>query len=167
MKEKKSILLYLNYLIAFMVGAVISIMVVFNTALGQATTNEVSIAINQIVGIVTLTLIMLLGRNSTTINPQREKSAWWQWFGGFFGLGVISINYYSVSYAGTTIAMAAAVFGQCIMGVIFDLTGWMGMQKEKLSKRKLLSIAISLIGVLIMLFWPRDNTSLKVILFDS
>lgn len=38
-------------LISFITGAIISVMVTFNTELGTLTTNEVSITINQIVGI--------------------------------------------------------------------------------------------------------------------
>ena len=167
MKEKNSILQYINYVIAFLVGGVISVMVVFNTKLGQATTNEVSIFINQIVGIIALTLIMVIGRRNPTINPKREKSAWWQWFGGLFGLLVLSINYYSVSYAGTTIAMAASVLGQCLMGVVFDITGWMGMERQKISKRRIISLVISIVGILVMLFWPSTSMSTKVVLFGS
>ena len=62
-----------------MTGAVISVMVVFNTKLGEATTNEVSITVNQIVGIVTLTAIMLLFRKSRTVNPPRASAPWYLW----------------------------------------------------------------------------------------
>lgn len=165
MKEKKSLLGYINYVVAFLVGAVISLMVVFNTKLGQSTTNEVSIFINQIVGIVTLTIIMVIGRKNPTINPVREKSAWWQWFGGLFGLLILTINYYSVSYTGTTIAMAAAVLGQCLMGLVFDITGWMGMSKQKITRRKIVSLLVSLLGIGVMLFWQSSTLSLKVVLF--
>ena len=41
-------------LISFITGAIISVMVTFNTELGTLTTNEVSITINQIVGIITV-----------------------------------------------------------------------------------------------------------------
>lgn len=165
MIEKRTLIQYIDYIIAFAVGAVISIMVVFNTELGKVTTNEVSIAVNQLVGIIALTIIMLLGHKSQKINPKREKSAWWQWFGGLFGLGVITINYYSVSNAGTTIAMATSVLGQCLMGVVFDLTGWMGMKKEPITNRKILSLIISALGIAIMLFFQLDRNNLSATLF--
>lgn len=153
------------YICTFLIGAIIAVMVVFNTNLGILTTNEVSIAINQVVGIVSITIVMAFGHRSSQINPKREKSAWWQWFGGIFGLGVITINYYSVSNAGTTIAMAAAVLGQCIMGTIFDITGWLGMKRIPLSKRKIVSLLLSLIGILVMLFSNSEKTSMSTTLF--
>ena len=109
----------------------------------------------------TITLIMWIGHNSPRVNPPRQKSLWWQWFGGLFGLGVISINYYSVSRAGTTIAMAAAVLGQCLTGVILDCTGWLGIKKIKISTKKIVSLALSLFGIAIMLFWRQDGSSLN------
>ena len=143
-------------ILAFLTGAVISVMVVFNTLLGAATTNEVSITVNQIVGIVLLSVIMLVFRNNRIVNPVRKKAPWYLWGGGLLGLIVISCNYFSVLGAGTTISMAAAVFGQCLMGVVFDMTGLMGMQKRKITGRKIISLCISLLGILTMFVFSPD-----------
>ncbi|MDY5931843.1 MAG: DMT family transporter [Candidatus Ornithospirochaeta sp.] len=150
---------YAYCLISFLTGAVISVMVVGNTALGNATSNEVSIIINQIVGIALLSAIMLLGRKNQTINPPRRKAGWYLWFGGILGLVVITCNYYSVTGAGTTIAMASAVFGQCLAGLFFDLTGLMGMEKHRITGRRLASIAVSFAGILLMFALSEDGIS--------
>lgn len=163
MKEKNLRIIY--YLSAFLVGAVISVMVVFNTSLGIATNNSISIAINQITGIVVLTLIMLAFPHNKTVNPERKPAHWWQWFGGLFGLMVISINYFSVKEAGTTIAMASAVLGQCVMGLIYDVSGFMGMEKRKVGMRKIISLLISLLGIAIMLLFPGSSNSRSSFIF--
>ena len=147
------------YPISFLTGAIISVMVVFNTALGEATTNEVSITINQITGIIALSLVMLLFRKDKTINPERKPAPWYLWGGGIFGLIVITCNYFSVRGAGTTIAMAAAVLGQCLMGLVFDKTGLMGMEKREAGWRKAVGIAVSFIGILVMLFLSGNRIS--------
>ncbi len=152
------------YAAAFLVGAVISVMVIFNTMLGTATNNSISIMINQIVGIILISLIMAAFPKSEIVNPERKPSHWWQWFGGLFGLAVISINYFSVKGAGATIAMAAAVLGQCIMGLIFDITGLMGMEKHGVSRRKALSLIISMAGIIIMLAAPAENGAHSVMI---
>ena len=54
----------LYYIISFITGAVISIMVTFNTEAGRITSSEVSLIVNQIVGIITLEAIMLLARKN-------------------------------------------------------------------------------------------------------
>ena len=149
----------LCYPLAFITGVIISVMVIFNTALGEATTNEVSITVNQIVGIAALSIVMLSFRNSRTVNPPRSKAPWYLWGGGLFGLVVITCNYFSVRGAGTTIAMAAAVFGQCLMGMIMDITGLMGMKKRKVGGWKALGAAVSFAGILIMLFLQETSVN--------
>lgn len=153
------------YIAAFLTGAIISVMVVFNTALGTVTNNSISITINQITGIVILSLIMLLGKNSSVINPPRESAPLYKWFGGLFGLAVISINYFSVKATGAAIAMASAVLGQCLMGLVFDLTGFMGMKKRELKAKKALSLGVALIGIAIMLLSPNDRKDSHFYLF--
>lgn len=153
------------YIAAFMTGVIISVMVIFNTQLGNATNNSLSITINQITGIVLLSLIMLLGRKNEIINPKREHAPWYNWFGGLFGLLVISINYFTVTATGAAIAMASAVLGQCIMGLLFDITGLMGMKKRSLTKNKILSLSVALVGIIIMLLSPRDGKSSSLFSF--
>lgn len=155
----------INYILAFISGAVISVMVVCNTELGLRTSNNVSIAVNQFVGILTLTAIMVAGRGNKTINPTRQSAPLWRWFGGLFGLFILTINYFSVKEIGATISMASAVLGQCIMGVVFDLTGFMGMEKRKLSTRKILSLVVSFAGILFMLVFSGKNDLGEVVLF--
>ncbi len=140
----------LPYLIAFITGGVISIMVIFNTEFGRLTSSEVSLTINQITGIVTLTLIMLCFPKSGLVNPKIKKAPWYLFFGGLFGVLIISANYIGVTKTGATIAMAGAVFGQSLTGLVMDLTGLMGVKKQQIGIRRWIGLAICLIGIAIM-----------------
>lgn len=150
----------LLYLTPFLTGAVISLMVICNNQLGNATTNEVSLIINQITGIVLLTLILAAGRNNPVIAPKRSSAKWYMYFGGLFGIAVMVFNFYSVNHLGATLAMAAAVFGQSAMGLVFDLTGLMGMQKQKIPAMKWVAIAVSFSGILVMSIFSDGRFSL-------
>lgn len=143
---KKSIF----YLISFLTGAVISVMVVANTELGRITTNEVSLIVNQAIGVVLTTFILLAGRKNVLINPARQKSRWYMYFGGLFGICVMVCNFYSVLNVGSALAMAAAVFGQSITGLVTDLFGLFSMPKRKQSMLKWISLALSFTGIFIM-----------------
>lgn len=143
---KKSIF----YLISFFTGAVISVMVVANTELGRITTNEVSLIVNQAIGVVLTTFILLAGRKNVLINPARQKSRWYMYFGGLFGICVMVCNFYSVLNVGSALAMAAAVFGQSITGLVTDLFGLFSMPKRKQSTLKWISLALSFTGIFIM-----------------
>lgn len=143
---KKSIF----YLVSFLTGAVISVMVVANTELGRITTNEVSLIVNQAIGVVLTTFILLAGRKNVLINPARQKSRWYMYLGGLFGICVMVCNFYSVLNVGSALAMAAAVFGQSITGLVTDLFGLFSMPKRKQSKLKWISLALSFTGIFIM-----------------
>ena len=157
---KKSIF----YLISFLTGAVISVMVVANTELGRITTNEVSLIVNQATGVVLTTFILLAGRKNVLINPARQKSRWYMYFGGLFGICVMVCNFYSVLNVGSALAMAAAVFGQSITGLVTDLFGLFSMPKRKQSKLKWISLALSFTGIFIMSLSQSDSFKLVYIL---
>ena len=140
----------INYLLSFITGAVISVMVIFNTELGAVTTTEISTMVNQIVGIISLTILMVLLRKNNKLCPKREKSHWYMYFGGIFGLFILTFNFYTVLEIGATLAMALAVFGQSATGLFFDLTGLFGMEKKNITKQKWLSLAVSFMGILVM-----------------
>ena len=145
------------YITAFLTGVVISVMVVANTNLGVATTNEVSMIVNQAIGVVLVSAILLAGRRSPVICPPRTASRWYMYFGGIFGIFIMIANFYSVSHVGAGLAMAAAVFGQSITGLVLDLTGAFGMQKRTITRTKALSIAVSFLGIVVMSL-SRDGT---------
>lgn len=149
---------------SFLTGAVISLMVVANTRLGSATTNEVSMIVNQAIGVVLTTVILVAGRKSTLINPPRRPSRWYMYFGGLFGVVVMICNFYSVLGVGATMAMAAAVFGQSLMGLLMDLFGLFGMQKRKTGGKKWISVAVSFAGILMMVPASESPASLAYIL---
>ncbi|MDY4610414.1 MAG: DMT family transporter [Sphaerochaetaceae bacterium] len=138
--------------LVFVTGAVISIMVVFNTEFGVATTMGVSLMVNQAVGIFVITMIMWGGRHNRKFNPQRKKSPWWLWFGGLFGFAILNLNYVTIVNIGASLAMATAVFGQSLSALVFDLTGLLGMPKVGLDRRKLLALAVSASGIVVMAF---------------
>ncbi|MBI9095845.1 MAG: DMT family transporter [Sphaerochaeta sp.] len=134
----------------FLTGMVISVMVVANTQLGVEVTMGVSLIINHIIGLVFLSLLLWAGKDNKAINAKRRSAPLYLWFNGVFGLAILNCNYYTIIYTGASLAMASTVFGQSFFSVIFDLTGFMGMKKRKLSPKKMASLGISAVGIIIM-----------------
>ncbi len=134
----------------FLTGMVISVMVVANTQLGLQVTMGVSLIVNHIIGLVFLSLLLWVGKNNKSINTERRSAPLYLWFNGVFGLAILNCNYYTIIYTGASLAMASTVFGQSFFSVIFDLTGFLGMQKRTINKKKIASLAISAIGIIIM-----------------
>ena len=149
---------------AFLTGIVISVMVVANTRLGELTTNEVSMIVNQTIGVILTTLILLAGCKVETVNPPRRPSRWYMYFGGLFGVLIMIANFHSVSHVGAGLAMAAAVFGQSLTGLLLDITGAFGMQKRTITRTKALSIAVSFVGIVVMSMSQDGTYSLPYVL---
>ncbi len=131
-------------------GMVISIMVVSNTLFGQATTMGVSLIVNHLIGLLILSFILFFGRKKASINGPGRKVPWFLMFNGLFGLAILNLNYITVVHTGASLAMASTVFGQSFCSLVFDLTGWMGMQKRRLNRSKVISLSVSAIGIVIM-----------------
>ncbi|AEC01519.1 protein of unknown function DUF606 [Parasphaerochaeta coccoides DSM 17374] len=138
--------------IAFLVGMIISVMVILNTCFGEASTMGASMLANQMTGIVLLTVMMRLIPRKAGINaPMRgEHAPWGLWFGGIIGLTILIINFVTIVRIGTTMAMASAVFGQSVMSLVIDATGFLGMPKRRMERREILPLAVSATGIVIM-----------------
>ena len=139
-----------SYLLTFLTGIIITVMVVCNTELGVKTNIEVSTIMNQVIAIAILSIFLLSCRKNTYILPKQKKARWYWFFGGSFGIVIVFINYFTVLNIGATLAMAGAVFGQSLMGLIIDITGFMYLPKRNTTRVKIISIVICYIGIFIM-----------------
>lgn len=148
----------LFFILALCTGALLSISIFYNAELGLATTNEVSMITNQLVGVIFLSAIMFAGKKSSFINPTAKKPAkWYMYFAGLFGLIIMTANYYGLTNLGVTLSTAGVILGQGLTGLITDLTGFLGMKKRKIEKGKVISLCVSSIGIIIMTAFSQQN----------
>jgi len=131
-------------------GATISLMVVLNTRFGELATMPVSLLVNQVVGIVAITIVMRMKSLGKGLQPPRLHAPWYLWFGGVFGFFILNANFITITNLGASLSMATAVFGQSIGSLLFDLTGFMGRPRYRISRQKALTLAICLGGIIIM-----------------
>ncbi|HHU88374.1 MAG: DMT family transporter [Sphaerochaetaceae bacterium] len=142
----------IHYFLATIIGSLVSVMVIFNTRLGEASTMALSFIANHVVSIVVLTLILLIVRLKRGRPAERKKAPWYLWFGGVFGYFILNSNYVTIINVGASLMMATAVFGQSLASLIFDLTGFMGRKIYPVSRYKALSLSLSLVGIVVMGF---------------
>lgn len=140
----------IDYFLALAIGSMVSFMVVFNTRLGEVSTMAVSFLFNHAIGIIIISLILLILRIKRGKPAQRQKAPWYFWFGGAFGFIILNANFITITTIGASLTMATAVFGQSLGSLLFDLTGFMNRKTYPISKRKVLTLMISFIGIVIM-----------------
>jgi transporter family-2 protein len=140
----------LYYASALGIGGTISLMVVLNTRFGELATMPVSLLVNQVVGIVAITIIMHMKNLGKGTQLPRQHAPWYLWFGGVFGFFVLNANFVTITNLGASLSMATAVFGQSLGSLIFDLTGFMGRPRYRISRKKTVTLGICLAGIIIM-----------------
>lgn len=140
----------LLYLYASVIGALISIMVVLNTRLGELSSMAVSFLINHAIGIVVITGLLAFQKVTKKTDKKRAFAPWYYWFGGVFGFIILNANYITITHIGASLSMATAVFGQSLASVLFDITGFMGMPMYKIERKKVITLSLSLFGIIMM-----------------
>lgn len=131
-------------------GAIISVMVVANTNLGHATTMGVSLLVNHLIGFTLVSTILFFGRNNPAIAGPKRRAPWPLYLNGMLGVLILNFNFHSFTALGSSLAMALTVFGQSVLSLVFDLNGWLGMEKRSFSPKKVLSLAVSGLGIVVM-----------------
>ena len=131
-------------------GAIISVMVVANTNLGHATTMGVSLLVNHLIGFTLVSTILFFGRNNPAIAGPKQRAPWPLYLNGMLGVLILNFNFHSFTALGSSLAMALTVFGQSVLSLVFDLNGWLGMKKRSFSPKKVLSLAVSGLGIVVM-----------------
>lgn len=131
-------------------GAIISVMVVANTNLGHATTMGVSLLVNHLIGFTLVSTILFFGRNNPAIAGPKRRAPWPLYLNGMLGVLILNFNFHSFTALGSSLAMALTVFGQSVLSLVFDLNGWLGMKKRSFSPKKVLSLAVSGLGIVVM-----------------
>lgn len=135
-----------NFLV-LLSGALITIMVSFNSILSDKVGSYTAILIIHIVGFVLLNILILVKKikiRFTRKIPLIFYSA------GVIGIFTVLFNNLTFSALGASLAIALGLFGQTIGSLIIDSFGFMGMKKIKFNNKKIFGLTLITIGIVIM-----------------
>lgn len=135
-----------NFLV-LLSGALITIMVSFNSILSDKVGSYTAILIIHIVGFVLLNILILAKKieiGFTKKVPLIFYSA------GVIGIFTVLFNNLSYTALGASLAIALGLFGQTIGSLIIDSFGLMGMKKIKFNNKKIFGLTLITIGIAVM-----------------
>jgi len=137
----------MNNLISAFIGAILSIMIMFNGVLTKTTGNYISIVVIHIVGLFSIILILLIRRPKLKL--QNNIPLYWYSAGA---IGVITVLFTNLSFLelGVSVTIALGLLGQSISSIIIDNFGLLGMDVVKFEKKKFIGLIFIAIGILIM-----------------
>jgi len=137
----------MNNLISAFIGAILSIMIMFNGVLTKTTGNYISIVVIHIVGLFSIILILLIRKSKFKL--QNNIPLYWYSAGA---IGVITVLFTNLSFLelGVSVTIALGLLGQSISSIIIDNFGLLGMDVVKFEKKKFIGLIFIAIGILIM-----------------
>jgi transporter family-2 protein len=137
----------MNKTISAILGALISIMIMFNGTLANGFGKYTSNIIIHITGLVAVILILLLKKSKF---KGLKCIPWYFYSAGAIGVFSVLFNTLSFQAIGVSLTLALGLLGQSVSSIIIDHYGLMGMNIVKFEKKKLVGLFIIVTGIVIM-----------------
>ena len=134
-------------ILALLIGALISIMISFNSGLEGYVGSTYSVVIIHAVGLIAILIVAAIKKEKVVI---KEAIPFYLFLGGIFGVMLTLVNVITIGSIGVALTTALAVFGQLIFSSLVDHFGLFGLTKYEFNPKKLVGLIIVFIGLVIM-----------------
>ncbi len=134
-------------ILALLIGALISIMISFNSGLEDHVGSTYSVVIIHAVGLIAILIVAAIKKERMVI---KEYIPFYLFLGGIFGVMLTLVNIITIGSIGVALTTALAVFGQLIFSSLVDHFGLFGLTKYEFNPKKLVGLIIVFIGLVIM-----------------
>ncbi len=97
-----------------------------------------------------LAVCLMLGVGAPS--PARLSTLpWWAWGGGLLGTYMVTISLLIAPQLGATRWLVLVLAGQITLSLMLDHFGWLGFAQQSLSWRRIVGVALLLLGVLLVM----------------
>lgn len=137
----------MNYLISILTGVVLSIMVVLNGDLGNATGNYISSVIIHFVGLIGIIILLVVTKSKI----KNLKGIPFHMFSGGL-IGILTVLFTNISFTnlGVSLTVSLALLGQLVTSIVIDHFGYFNLEVNKFEKKKIIGLGIIILGIFIM-----------------
>ena len=138
----------IGFFIALLSGALMSIQGVFNTQVTKASSIWVANAFVQFTALLfCLAVWVFTDRSPLTAAVKTEPK--YMLLGGCIGALITYTVIKSMETLGPAKAVMLIVVAQLLVAYIIELLGWFGVEKQPLEIRKILGMALAIVGIVI------------------
>lgn len=134
-------------ILALVIGALISVMISFNSGLEGYVGSTYSVVIIHAVGLIAILIVAAIKKEKIVI---KEAIPFYLFLGGIFGVMLTLVNIITIGGIGVALTTALAVFGQLVFSSLVDHFGLFGLTKYEFNPKKLVGFFIVLVGLGIM-----------------
>ncbi len=129
-------------------GVAVAVQPSINARLAEKTGFLEAATVSFAVGTVVLLLVSLAsGQGSFRRVPDAD---WWQLTGGLFGAFFVAMTIVGVPRIGTTAVLALTIVSQLTAGMVMDHYGLFGMRGIPVDFKRMLGVALLLVGVFLI-----------------
>ena len=140
------------------IGVLISIMILFNGAMSNSLGNGMALVLIHFTGIITLIFVFLSQRVIRRNNLIGDTDNWeklkniplYLLSAGAIGIFIVTFNNVCFLNIGMSLTLALGLLGQALIALVFDHFGFLGMEKVKFRKKKLIGLGMITIGIIVM-----------------
>lgn len=137
------------YFLAVLIGFIIAAMIAVNGGLTASYGVFFSAVMIHLVGLIVIFIVCLFKREP--LKP-KTKLPFYCYLGGAIGVATVFFNNWAFSKISISAILGLSLLGQSITSLIIDHYGFFGMSKQPFQKKKLIGLAIILIGIVIVMF---------------
>ncbi|MBP3915770.1 DMT family transporter [Clostridium sp.] len=134
-------------ILALVIGALISIMISFNSGLEGYVGSTYSVVIIHAIGLIAILIVAAITKEKIVI---KEAIPFYLFLGGIFGVMLTLVNVITIGSIGVALTTALAVFGQLVFSSLVDHFGLFGLTKYEFNPKKLVGLFIVFVGLVIM-----------------
>lgn len=137
----------MNYLISILTGVVLSIMVVLNGDLGNATGNYISSVIIHFVGLIGIIILLVVTKSKI---KNLKGIPFYMFSGGLIGILTVLFTNISFTNLGVSLTVSLALLGQLVTSIVIDHFGYFDLKVNKFENKKIIGLGIIILGIFIM-----------------
>ena len=134
-------------ILALLIGALISIMISFNSGLEGYVGSTYSVVIIHAIGLIAILIVAAIKKEKIVI---KEAIPFYLFLGGIFGVMLTLVNVITIGSIGVALTTALAVFGQLVFSSLVDHFGLFGLTIYEFNPKKLVGLLIVFVGLVIM-----------------
>lgn len=133
-------------------GALVAMQAPINAALSRQVGGSLLAAtISFGVGFAALATLAALGGSGSVF--ALRGAAPWMWLGGLFGAFYVACMIWALPMVGVVTAVSLLILGQLLTALLLDSIGAFGMEPRPIEARRLLGVALVLIGAALSRKW--------------
>ncbi len=140
----------LELLLGIVAGSITPVQTAVNSRLGRTIGSPLRASmVSFAVGLASLLIVVLALGPHPLFPATVANGSWWMWLAGLFGVVFLTGNVLLLPRLGSLKTVMLPVAGQIAMGLMIDVFGWFGTQRQSISLTHVFGTILALIGFLI------------------